>query len=178
MNSIWNLVKITQSKTYWNVIVCGFLVKLDITSLHRKLFKHLFWVRGKFLGISFLFFFSFGHPLEYVTSLSKCMFLVFVSICLCDQVPHCKRIEKTAFLGDACNWVVSQKNCTKSFSIHSILCLNTVKVQAAQSYKSLRPGSNLKTVEQILKKIRSCFKVLEYGIHYRTTSKRVRQNAT
>ena len=26
-------------------------------------------------------------------------------------------------------------------------------------------------VEQILKNCRSCFKVLEYGIHYRTTSK-------
>ena len=26
-------------------------------------------------------------------------------------------------------------------------------------------------VEQILKKFQSCFKVLEYGIHYRSTSK-------
>ena len=31
--------------------------------------------------------------------------------------------------------------------------------------------TDLKPVEQILKKIRSCFEVLEYGIHYRATSK-------
>ena len=170
MNSIWNLVKITQSNTYWNVIVCGFWVKLDITSLHRQFFKHLFWVRRKFLSISF-FFFSFGHPLEYVTSLSKCLLLVFVSICFCDHVPHCKRIEKKAFFPDARKWVVSQNYCTMFFSFNLILCLNTVKIQAGQNYKSLRPGSNLIPVEQILKKFRSSFKVLEYGIHYRTTSK-------
>ena len=53
--------------------------------------------------------------------------------------------------------------------------------------------TDLTPVEQILKNFRSCFKVLEYGIHYRTTSKtprllifkrvikpflRVRQDAT
>ena len=31
--------------------------------------------------------------------------------------------------------------------------------------------TDLRPVEQILKKIRSGLKVLEYGIHYRTTSK-------
>ena len=31
--------------------------------------------------------------------------------------------------------------------------------------------TDLIPVEQILKKLLSCFKVLEYGIHYRTTSK-------
>ena len=31
--------------------------------------------------------------------------------------------------------------------------------------------TDLIPVEQILKNFRSCFKVLEYGIHYRTTSK-------
>ena len=45
----------------------------------------------------------------------------------------------------------------------------------------LRPGyfpefyrphfTDLIPVEQILKNFRSCFKVLEYGIHYQTTSK-------
>ena len=122
MNSIWNLVKISQSNTYSNVIVCGFWVKLDITSLHRKFFKHLFWVRRKFLSISF-FFFSFGHPLEYVTSLSKCLLLVFVSICFCDHVPHCKRIERRHFLQIYANeWclriTVQCRTNIKKFSIH------------------------------------------------------------
>ena len=31
--------------------------------------------------------------------------------------------------------------------------------------------TDLTPVEQILKNFRSCFKVLEYGIHYQTTSK-------
>ena len=31
--------------------------------------------------------------------------------------------------------------------------------------------TDLTPVEQILKKFRSCFKVLEYGVHYQTTSK-------
>ena len=34
--------------------------------------------------------------------------------------------------------------------------------------------TDLTSVEQILKRIRPCFKVLEYGIHYRSTSKKPR----
>ena len=34
--------------------------------------------------------------------------------------------------------------------------------------------TDLIPAEQILKNFRSCFKVLEYGIHYRTTSKTFR----
>ena len=57
--------------------------------------------------------------------------------------------------------------------LYLFLLLNSYKLEIR--FINIQPDTltftDLKPVEQILKKFRSCFKVLEYGIHYRKTSK-------
>ena len=55
-----------------------------------------------------------------------------------------------------------------SFNLLKSLKLETRFIDIQQDTLTF---TDLISVEQILKNFRSCFKVLEYGIHYRTTSK-------
>ena len=57
--------------------------------------------------------------------------------------------------------------------LYLFLLLNSYKLEIR--FINIQPDTltftDLIHVEQILKKIQSCFNVLEYGIHYRTTQK-------
>ena len=105
MNSIRNLVKFTQRNTHPKVIVCGFWVKLDTTSLHRKFVT---FFKQFFLGQKKITWNFFSFLLFIWTSSVVCYFTEqMVDFLLWSYASLQTHWKESIFFGGTCNWVVS-----------------------------------------------------------------------
>ena len=94
--------------------------------------------------------------------------VIFVSIVLRTFSPVCEILELLPLIGDRddpAKWVRLSLPC------RNVTVILISKISGDLDQQDTLTFTDLTPVEQILKNFRSCFKVLEYGIHYQTTSK-------